>query len=131
MSRTEEDKLLQSSVVVILGGKEYPIKPLPIKYSLPWVKKVAGILATIIPMTKITSDDSGAFSNALNEIIVDQPEQMVSLFFEYARELDRAEVEETASSSEIVNALEAVMELERPLFGMVMRVVAKAIPASV
>uniref|UniRef100_A0A6M3IX45 Uncharacterized protein n=1 Tax=viral metagenome TaxID=1070528 RepID=A0A6M3IX45_9ZZZZ len=127
MPRTEEDKIVQSPVKVILGGREYEIKPLPIKYSLPWVKKVAGILVNILPMANIASDDE-AFSGAFNEIMVSRPEELVGLFFEYARDLNKAEIEETASSAEIVNAFEEVLSLERPLFGMTLRVIAKAMP---
>jgi hypothetical protein len=125
--RTEEDKLVQSPVKVILGGKEYLIKPLPIKYSLPWVKKVIPLIADAIGMSNITSDDAQAFAGALNEVMISRPEQLCELFFEYARELDKAEIEEVASSREIVTAFEEVLAFERPLFGMTYRVFIKAL----
>jgi len=126
--RTEEDKIVQAPVKVMLGGAEHEIKPLPIKYSLPWVKEVAGLLTGLISMVNINSDDEKAFSGALNDLMATRPGQLVDLFFQYARDLKREEIEEIASSAEIVNAFEEVLSFERPLFGMTFRVVAKAMP---
>ena len=129
MERTEEDKIVQSSIKVMLGGKEYEIKPLPIKYSLPWVKKVADILVDLGRLSKITSDKESEFRSALLNIMVEKPTLMVDLFFQYARDLKRSEIEEVASSSEIVVAFEGVLSLERPLFGMAIRIPGKVMPS--
>lgn len=128
MERTEEDKLVQAPVTVVLGGKEYEIRPLVIKYSLPWAKKMASMLIKIIPMARITTDDAASFTSAISEIMTSSPEQMIDMFFEYARELKRDEIENAATSLEIVKAFEAVLEFERPLFGMALRMIAKAMP---
>lgn len=128
MERTEEDKITQTPAKVILGGKEYEIKPLSIKYSLPWAKKMAQMLIKFIPLAAVKSDDGDAFTGAINEIIVVSPEQLVEMFFEYARDLDRKQIEDSATSIEIINAFEAVLEFERPLFGMALRLIGKAMP---
>ncbi len=128
MERTEEDKLTQSPVKVSFGGKEYEIKPLPIKYSLPWVKKVVKVLVGIIPLIEITSDKEQVFADAFGEILVARPEQLIDLLFEYAKNLNRGEIEEIASSGEVIHAFEEVMNFERPLFGMVPRAFKAAMP---
>ena len=122
MSRSEEDILTQSPVVVTFGGQEYEIKPLPIKYSLPWVKKVAKILTEVVAETNM--DESAD----LGEIIGTRPEELINLLFEYARNLNREEIEEKASSAEIVRAFEGVMAFERPLFSMALRAFMAATP---
>ncbi len=126
MERTEEDKIVQAPVKVILGGKEYPIHPLPIKYSLPWVKKVAALIGSFLSVSQVTTDDQQGFEAAFNHVMADNPVQVVELFFEYARDLNRDEIEEVASSAELVSAFEEVVKLERPLFGMTLHLIAAA-----
>lgn len=128
MDRTEEEKIIQSPASVKLGGKDYQIPPLPIKYSLPWVKKVSKILMGVVSLEGVTSDNEEAFADAFGEIMVSRPEQLIDLFFEYARDLDKEAISGVASSAEIVNAFEAVLSFERPLFGMVLRAFRAATP---
>lgn len=130
MDRTEEDKIIQAPVTVKLGGVDYSIPPLPIKYSLPWVKKVSKILMGVVSLENVTSDNEEAFADAFGEIMVSRPEQLIDLFFEYARELDKDAICEVASSAEIVCAFEEVLSFERPLFGMVLRAFQAATPES-
>jgi len=128
MDRTDEDKLVQAPVSVKLGGVDYSIPPLPIKYSLPWVKKVSKILMGVVSMENVTSDNEEAFADAFGEIMVTRPEQLIELLFEYARDLDKESICEVASSAEIVHAFEEVLSFERPLFGMVIRAFRAATP---
>lgn len=117
--RNEEDKLLQVPVKVTLGGKEYEVRPLPLKYALPWCKKlVAATVSGFVSRSNVTTDNPEAFDKAMSELLYDKPEQMIELFFEYARDLPRDEIEETATTAEVVIALEAVKELESRFFGI-------------
>jgi len=127
--RSEEQKVAQSGVTVTFGGAEYTIAPLPIKRSLPWTKKVVEVLTGVLPLIDITSDDPG-WGEALGQVMVARPEQLIDLLFDYAVDLDRGAIEEVATSAEIVNAFEEVMQLEAPLFGMAMRAFAAAAPQS-
>jgi len=124
--RTEEEKVLQSPVKVILGGKEYEIKPLPIKYALPWCKSV--IKATITGLmanANVTSESPERFDAAMNDLLIERPEKLVDLFFEYARDLNKDEIMETASLGEIMDAFEAVKEFESRFFGWAIRSASK------
>lgn len=127
--RTDDDKLMKVTIQVVLGGKEYEITPLPIKYSLPWCKKVVAMLGDVLPLMNIDSDNAKEFEAALNLVMVDKPEQIVNLFFEYAKNLPKKAIEESASSAEVIQAFEEVLGLERPLLGSTLRLVQRLVPA--
>ena len=114
--RTEEDKLLQSPLVVKLGGQDYEIKPLPIKYSVPWIKKIVSMLSEASVFSRVTTDTPDLWKDAFITLMSSNPAQIVDLFWEYARDLDKNKLEEVATSAEIMAAFEEVMTLERPLF---------------
>ena len=114
--RTEEDKLLQIPLVVKLGGQDYEIKPLPIKYSVPWIKKIVSMLSEASVFSRVTTDTPDLWKDAFITLMSSNPAQIVDLFWEYARDLDKNKLEEVATSAEIMAAFEEVMTLERPLF---------------
>lgn len=124
--RTEEDKVLQTSVKVILGGKEFLIKPLPIKYALPWCKSVVKTtISGLMAKVNITTETPERFDEAMNDILIGRPEKLVDLFFEYARDLNKDEILETASLNEIINAFETVREFESRFFGWTIQNITK------
>lgn len=114
--RTEEEKVLQSPVSVTLGGQSYEIKPLPIKYSVPWVKKIVSILSDAAVFSQVTTDTPDLWKEAFVTLMSTNPSRLVDLFWEYARDLDKNTLEEVATSAEIMAAFEEVMTLEIPLF---------------
>lgn len=73
IKRTEEDKILQNEILVILGGKEYKIKPLVIKESRKWRANFAKILGDLPQYVGITTDTPEKFMNAINAILVTMP----------------------------------------------------------
>lgn len=116
MERTETDKILQSPVTVKIGGQDYEIKPLPIKYAVPWVKKVINLLIEASVLSMVTIDTPDLWKDAYITLMARNPAQIVDLFWEYARDLDKNTLEEVATSAEIMAAFEEVMTLEIPLF---------------
>lgn len=120
--RTEEQKLLQEPVKVLLGGKEYEIKPLPIKYASPWRRKFITLMGEASALASVTSDDKDGFLKALSELLTDKPDRLVDLLFEYMPNLKRDEIESQATSSEILNALEEVVAFEAPFLGAAIRI---------
>lgn len=113
--RTEEDKLLKAPLVVILGGKEYQIELLVIKDAREWRKKAAKVLSYIPKYANVSTDDAEGFAGAMSAMLVEMPDEMTNLFFEYAKNLDRDEIEATATEAELAKAIEAVMEVAFPL----------------
>ena len=122
-TRTDEDKILQVGATVILGGQKYLVLPLAIKYSWPWCSKVVDLLKDVPKYSTISSDDPEAFSEGFKALMVGKPKEIVDLFFEYAKDLKREEIEEKASSAEVVAAFEEVLKLESPLLGATTRAV--------
>lgn len=113
--RTEEDKLLKSPIVVVLAGKEYEIKLLVIKEAREWRKQFSKVLGKLPTYAKTTTDDAEGFSAAINGIMVAMPDEMADLFFAYAKDLNREEIENTATEIELARGIEAIMEVAFPL----------------
>ena len=115
MERTEEQKVFQEPIKVTLGGREYDVAPLVIKYSRPWRKKVIGLVSGLPKYAQADTNKPEEFAEALNVLMVDSQDEIINLFFEYAKDLDREEIEDVATESEIAVAFQAVMNLAFPL----------------
>jgi hypothetical protein len=120
--RTEEQKIIQEPVEVILGGDKYPIKPLVIKEAAPWRRKFIGLFNDLSVLASVTSEDSDKFKTAMTEMLLNKPDAITNLFFEYTK-LDREEIESKATTIELINAFEEVFALEAPFFGSAVRAV--------
>ena len=111
--RTEEDKLCQAPITVILGSKEYEVKPLVIRDSREWRKNVVKAISTL-PMSA-TTDNIEQFGNAINQMLGVMPDTIIDLFFGYAKDLDRTEIEAVATDNEIATAFGQVVDIAFPL----------------
>ncbi len=109
-----DNKIPQGSVKVTLGGQEYEIKPLVIKESKVWRKKVIKLLSSFSKYAEVTLENPKDFSEALATALMTMPDQMADLFFEYAKELNREEIEEVAFDYEVIEAFGKVSELAFP-----------------
>lgn len=115
MERTEEEKLVQAPIEVILGGTKYNVPPLVIRDSREWRKHVVALVSTLPKYARVTSDTPDEFEAALNAIMVSMPDKVVDLFFEYAKALDRDKIESVATDAEIAKAFDQVVEIAFPL----------------
>ena len=115
MDRTDEQKMFQEPTKVMLGGREFGVNPLVIKYSRPWRKRVIELVSGLPKYMKVTTDNPEAFAEAIKVMMVDSQDEIIDLFFEYARDLDRNEIEDIATEAEIAVAFEVVMNLAFPL----------------
>jgi len=113
--RTEEQKVFQEPIKVTLGGREYDVSPLVIKYSRPWRKKVISLISGLPKYAKANTDNPEEFAAAINALMVESQDQIIDLFFEYARDLNRDEIEEIATEADIAVAFQVVMNLAFPL----------------
>jgi hypothetical protein len=127
--RTDQQKVAQTAIEVKFGEETFRVKPLTIEYSLPWVDKVVKVLVGVIPLADMSSSDA-RWGEAIGQYMVQRPRELIDLFFEYARDLDRPEIEKKATSAQIVAAFEGVMSMESPLLGMAMRAFVAATPKS-
>ena len=117
MKRTEEQKLFQEGVTVVLGCKEYEVKPLKIRESRVWRGKFAELTGQLARHAKVTTDNPDAFEGAVKALLVTMPDQVADLFFEYASNLDRKAIEEEATDAEVAQAFQEVVALAFPLAG--------------
>ena len=120
--RTEEQIVTQASIAVILGGKEFKVPPLVIRDSREWRKKVVGLLAPIPEMIKVTMDNAKDFGDVLTQMMVTNPDQVLDLFFEYAKDLNREEIEAMATDAEMSVAFQEVIKVTFPLAESPMKV---------
>jgi len=119
--RIEEDKVVQAPIAVILGGKKYEIAPLVIKYSRKWRAEVVNALASLPSYAKVSTENPELFKEALNAMLVSMQDNVIELFFSYARDLPRDEIESIATEIEIAKAFEQVVEIAFPLANSLVR----------
>ena len=116
MGRTEEQKLFQEGVTVVLGCKEYEVKPLKMRRGREWRKKFAALTGELPKYAKITTDDPGAFAGAVTQLLVNMPDKVADLFFDYAG-LNKEDFEDEATDAEVAQAFQKVVTLAFPLAG--------------
>jgi len=113
--RTEEQKLARAPVVVVLGGKETEIRILSLSESREWKQKVAKLLNAGFSDIKTDSSDPDKFGRAIMAFMIESPETLIDLFFSYAKDLNREEIEKVATEEEIGIAWDKVREVAFPL----------------
>lgn len=113
--RTEEDIIFKSPITVILGGKKYEIELLVIRKAREWRKKMAKLFATFPKYASANTDNPEEFADAMEGMLAEMPDQMADLFFEYAHNLDREEIENTATEVELAEAISKLMSVAFPL----------------
>ena len=115
--RSEDDIITQSTIEVILGGEKHQIKPLVIKKSREWRKKVIVLLAPLPQLIKTVVDveNPEGFGTVLTQMMVTKPDQVLDLFFDFACDLNRDEIEDTATDKEMAAAFEEVVKVTFPL----------------
>ncbi len=114
-TRTEEDKVVQASITVILGGVKHNVAPLVIRDSRPWRNEVMKLMASLPQYAKVDTDSPDEFEEAINVIMAEMPDTLIDLFFGYAKDLDRDKIEAVATEKEIAVAFRQVIEIAFPL----------------
>ncbi len=139
MERTEEQKLSQAGILVKLGSAEYTVAPLVIRDAREWRKKVVGVLSGISGQPsetrlwkrfinwllrksqkgksylEATTDNPESFDEALHYLLVSMQDTIIDLFFEYAKDLNRKQIEAEATEEQIEEAFTRVVKVAFPL----------------
>ncbi len=113
--RSEEDKVTQAPLEVILGGVPHEIKLLTIKEARIWRTKVKECVNDLSRYSDVTADNPEEFLTALNALLVEMPDDVIDLFFGYAKDLDREAIEDVANDLEIAKAWGQVQAVAFPL----------------
>jgi hypothetical protein len=111
MERTEDQKIGQEPIQVTFNGAKYEIKLLTIKEASKWRKQAVAILAGLPRNARVSAEDPQAFQNAVQALISDSPDATLDLFFSYAKDLPREEIENTANDAEMATAFEQVLQV--------------------
>jgi hypothetical protein len=115
--RTEEDKVLQTGIKVKLGGRDYEIRPLSIKYSSEWRKKSIPLIVHLMRFSQKNKPEE--MEKAISELFTVKLDEIIDSFLDYARDLDKEKIAETATDGEIMVAfMEVFNEFVAP-FGKV------------
>lgn len=113
--RTDEEKICRASLVVVFGGKEYEVQPLVIRESRAWRQELVGTLADLPKYAQATTDKPKEFGEAIRVLLIDNPDTVVNLFFKYAKDLNRDEIENIATDDEMAKAFAQVVKVAFPL----------------
>lgn len=112
---TDKEKCSSTPIVVIFGGAEYKVEPLAIMYSREWREKVVRILKELPKYAKATTEAPDEFAEALQALLIAMPDIVIELFFDYAKNLKRDEIERIATDEEMAKAFEQVVQVAFPL----------------
>ena len=114
--RDDEDILGKAPIMVLLGGKSYAIKPLVIKKSREWRKKLKVIIDDIKKNIKIDPSSPADFIEAFTFVLIEAPDKVMDLMFEYDDALMAAkeEIENTATDAEAFAAIKTMLQFVYP-----------------
>jgi len=113
--RSEEAIIAQDGFEVILGGKTFEIAPLVIRDAREWRKAYAEATGKLFGVVAETMKESGDFEPVYKRLLTEMPEATIELFFQYAKDLDREEIEGIASEQELGVAFLVLVDFALPL----------------
>lgn len=115
MERTEAEIVSQSPLLIRLGDDEYEIKPLTIAKDEIWRKKFATLLGDAMKNATSRIDDV----DALNAMLVSQPEVMLESIFAYAPYLPKEKILAEATTVQLGLAFSVIWQQAfQPFFVM-------------
>ncbi len=129
MTRTEEEKVLGAPLRVMLGSTEYPVPLLCIRDAREWRHKLVSVLKRLPEYASltVTTEQPEQFGLALGLLLQVAPDDVIDLFFAYARTLDRQSIEVEATEVELAVAMDKVLEVACPLAGSLVSAVGKLV----
>lgn len=110
----KEKKSPQPGVMVTLGGREFKIKPLVIKDSREWRKGLFKLITNLVKYSE-TSTKPENFKESLSHVMIEMDDATLKLFFSYAKDLNREEIESIATDAELAKALGEIIKVALPL----------------
>jgi len=124
--RNEEEIVAQANIKVRFGGDEYEFPPLVIRESREWRKKVITLLAPLPGnVAKLKMDNAEEFDKSLRQMLVTDPDEVIKLFYEYAKDLDQEEIEGKGTDAEMAAAFQEVVKVAFPLAESLPKVMAR------
>ena len=115
MARTEEQKVSRAPIVVIFGGTEYKVNILPMSGSRAWREEFAKATYDLPKHALASADKPNEFKDAIQALLVSNPDAVIDLFFLYAKDLDRKEIMDIGTDEEMNEAFNQVAKTAFPL----------------
>lgn len=113
--RDDDAKLLQEPIKVTLMGREVVIPLLSYAESRVWREQYAAFKHKAVSFAAIEEKDLPEMLKAVDYALLEMPEAVVDLFFLYAKDLKRDEVERAATEPELLAAAREVFRVASPL----------------
>ena len=116
-SRTDEAKLLQVPISIVLAGKDYEVPVPSYAVNRQWRLAFCEHSKKMAAVSKIDGEDPDSIVKHADAVIMDQIDGVIDLLFLASPELQeiREEIEDTATEEELLDAAQAVMEVLSPL----------------
>lgn len=115
-TRTEDEIMTHAPFDVKFGDKTYKIKPLGMVAQRDWRTKMSETVNGLMSGLDGTITGSEAFFQGLRASFLKAPLEIADLFFAYAKDLDRKEIEadEDATEEQLIAAFSRVMVVAFP-----------------
>lgn len=117
-----------NSKTITLGGVEYTISELPARKNAGWRKAFEAQLGPLLSIVEQAgqgieiqrSEDLLRIANQIGRVLVQSPDILIDLLFDYAPNLDaeRELILDTAYDSQLIGAFTAVLGLAYPFGGL-------------
>lgn len=114
-------------IEITLGGKTYTVAELPLRKNAAWRQKVGALVGEVAGLVEATQIDLNSTAdligvvNQVRNVLVQAPDQLTALLFDYSPVLaaDRERIEAEVYESELLSAFVEVLKLAFP-FGEIL-----------
>lgn len=127
LTRTDEQKTLKAPIEMVFGLKKYEVKPLTLNPARVWRTKFNEVMSPIADNFQATN---GLVSQGLAQALTQFPEKILDLLCAYAPNLDRAEIEESATEEQLVTAWSDLLVVAYPFLAPLVMVMHTIRPTS-
>jgi len=107
-----------------IGGQPIKVKLLHMAEAAAWREEFSKAFGGIALMGEVTSENPTEYNSAIHTILVTMPGKVIDLFFLYAKDLKREEVEKVAYDYEIAEAFKVISKVSfTPLAGSLVQTI--------
>jgi hypothetical protein len=116
------------TTTITLGGQTYTVAELPLRQNAAWRQRLSALVASVtdlvgaLQIDLANTGDLVSVVNQVRDVLLEAPDQVAALLFDYAPELaaDRVRIENEVYESELLTAFVEVLKLAYP-FGDLLR----------
>lgn len=110
------------TTTVTLGGQTYTVVELPLRRNAAWRQRLTTLVASVtdlvgaLQLDLTNTGDLVSVVNQARDVLLEAPDQLAALLFDYAPELaaDRVRIENEVYESELLTAFVEVLKLAYP-----------------